>query len=101
MAINIGLVSVALLTMVTIYNHDFEQMIAAQATTEALSDENFRLASRVRLRRPSIYRRMECSIQVERSAQRSVALTVHERAIQSHLLASASRQRFPFVPIGR
>ena len=43
--INVGLVTVVMLAMVSIYNRDFKQLIAAQVETLALSHENFCLAN--------------------------------------------------------
>jgi diguanylate cyclase (GGDEF)-like protein len=45
MAINVALVSVSMLTILMIYYRDFTRLITSQASTLALSNENFRLAN--------------------------------------------------------
>ena len=45
MAINVALVSVSMLTILMIYYRDFTRLIISQASTLALSNENFRLAN--------------------------------------------------------
>lgn len=44
-AINVALVSITLLFMLQVYYRDFSNMVASQRRTQALSDENFRLAT--------------------------------------------------------
>ncbi len=44
-AVTIALVSVAMMIMLTVNYRDFTRMVAAQIRTEALSNENFRLAN--------------------------------------------------------
>ena len=45
MAINLALVSAAMIAILMVYNRDFTRLVASQAETRRLSDENFQIAN--------------------------------------------------------